>query len=160
MQILFNKLKPYAPFNQRKKIERKETIDAASDLYNNRQEVINAFKTGIFLQADGFRIQEESGENRLKEFMEYIEKGSKGMNYDLFKEYFNFLVPSALAKKLYEIKNKNKNNELVKAIKKKWSDLKDRIKDMGEQEKESVPPDRELKIVEKVLDFNEKNRKQ
>ena len=82
------------------------------------------------------------------------------MNYDLFKEYFNFLVPSALAKKLYEIKNKNKNNELVKAIKKKWSDLKDRIKDMGEQEKESVPPDRELKIVEKVLDFNEKNRKQ
>ena len=92
--------------------------------------------------------------------MEYIEKGSKGMNYDLFKEYLNFLVPSALAKKLYEIKNKNKNNELVKAIKKKWSDLKDRIKDMGEQEKESVPPDRELKIVEKVLDFNEKNRKQ
>ena len=92
--------------------------------------------------------------------MEYIEKGSKGMNYDLFKEYFNFLAPSALAKKLYEIKNKNKNNELVKAIKKKWSDLKDRIKDMGEQEKESVQPDRELKIVEKVLDFNEKNRKQ
>ena len=82
------------------------------------------------------------------------------MNYDLFKEYFNFLVPSALAKKLYEIKNKNKNNELVKAIKKKWSDLKDRIKDMGEQEKESVQPDRELKIVEKFLDFNEKNRKQ
>ena len=49
MQILLNKLKPYAPFNQRKKIERKDTIDAASDLYNNRQEVINAFKTGIFL---------------------------------------------------------------------------------------------------------------
>ena len=32
----------------------------------------------------------------------------------LFKDYFNILVPSALAKKLYETKDKKKNNELVK----------------------------------------------
>ena len=42
---------------------------------------------------------------------------SKGMNYDLFKNYFNFLVPSALAKKLYETKDKEKNNDLEGAIK-------------------------------------------
>ena len=69
-------------------------------------------------------------------FIEYIKKESKDINYDLFKEYFNFSVPSALAKKLYEIKNKIKNNELVKAIKNKWSNLKDEIKKMSEDEKE------------------------
>ena len=78
------------------------------------------------------------------------------MNYDLSREYFDLSVPNALAKNLYELKNKNKNNELVKAIKNKWSNLKDRIKNINEQEKETEQPDKVLKIVEKYLDFNEK----
>ena len=78
------------------------------------------------------------------------------MNYDLFREQFDLSVPNALAKNLYELKNKNKNNELVKAIKNKWSNLKDRIKNINEQEKETEQPDKVLKIVEKYLDFNEK----
>ena len=45
--------------------------------------------------------------------IKYIENESKGINYDLFKDYFDFLVPSALAKKLYETKDKKKHNELV-----------------------------------------------
>ena len=40
-----------------------------------------------------------------------------------------------MAKKLYEIKNKIKNNELIKAIKNKWSNLKEEIKKMSEDEK-------------------------
>ena len=35
-----------------------------------------------------------------KKFIKYIENESKGINYDLFKDYFNFLLPSALAKKI------------------------------------------------------------
>ena len=53
----------------------------------------------------------------------------------MFKNYFNFVVLSSLAKKLYDTKNKNKNNEFVKAIKNKWSKLKDEIKEMSEDEK-------------------------
>ena len=45
------------------------------------------------------------------------------------------MIPSALAKELYETKNKNKNNELVKAIKNRWINLKDEIKKMSEEEK-------------------------
>ena len=48
-------------------------------------------------------------------------------NYDLFKDYFKFVVPSALVKKLYEIKNKKKKNKLVNVIKSGLSDLKDKI---------------------------------
>ena len=32
---------------------------------------------------------------------------------ELFEDYFNFSVPSALAKKLFETKDKKENNELV-----------------------------------------------
>ena len=41
-----------------------------------------------------------------KKFIKYIEDESKGIYYDLFEDYFSFSVPSALAKQLYEIKNK------------------------------------------------------
>ena len=43
----------------------------------------------------------------------------------MFKNYFNFAVPSALAKQLHAAKDKNKNDKLVEEIKKRWSDLKD-----------------------------------
>ena len=85
-------------------------------MLNNRQEVINTFKTGIFPYIDGFEkkvqskeeSEEESEETKLekikdysKKFIEYIENESKGVNYDLFKDYFDSAVPSALGKKLY-----------------------------------------------------------
>ena len=76
----------------------------------------------------------------------------------MFKKHFNFVVPSALIKQLYEIKNRKKNNELVNVIKCGLSDLKDKIKKMSEDEKEIEKPDKILKLlkVEDILDFNNK----
>ena len=143
IKILLKKLRKYNPTKLKKIKAKEETLSAAEKLLNNRQEVIDAFKTGIFPYIDGFQIKEESEEeseekklDKIKDdfnkFIEYIENESKGINYGLFKDYFNFLIPSALAKKLYETKNKNKNNELVKEIKNRWSNLKDEIKKMSE----------------------------
>ena len=75
----------------------------------------------------------------------------------MFKEYFNFKVPSALVKKLYETKDKKKNNDLVELIKIRWSNLKDEIEKMSEDEKETEKPDKILEIVEKILVFNREN---
>ena len=47
------------------------------------------------------KSEEELEENK---FFKYIENESKGINYDLFKDYFNSVVPTALAKKI--IRNK------------------------------------------------------
>ena len=69
-----------------------------------------------------------------KEFIEYIENKPKTIDYNLFKEYFNFKVPSALVKKLYETKDKKKNNDLVELIKIR-SNLKDETEKMSEDEK-------------------------
>ena len=61
-----------------------------------------------------------------------------------------------MAKKLYETKNKNKNNDLVEAIKNRWCDLRHEIKKMSEDGKEIEKPDKILKIVEEILDFDNK----
>ena len=72
----------------------------------------------------------------------------------MFKK-FNFAVPSALVKQLFETKNRKKNNGLVNVIK---SDLKDEIKKMSEDEKEIEKPDKILKFFEKILDFDKQNQ--
>ena len=74
----------------------------------------------------------------------------------MLKKHFFIAVRSVLIKELYETKNRKKNNELVNVIKSRLSDLKDEIKEMSEDEKEIEKPDKILKIVEEILDFNNK----
>ena len=66
----------------------------------------------------------------------------------MFEKHFNFLVPTVLAKKkIFEARDKNKNNNFVKQIKIRWSNLKDEIKKMSEDEKKIEKPDKILNIV-------------
>ena len=112
IKILLNKLRKYSPTNLKKIKAKEETLSAAEKLLNNRQEVIDTFKTGFFPCIDGFQIkeqsEEESEEERINKFFKYIEKESKSIHFYLFKNYFNFTVPSALVKQLYETKDKKK----------------------------------------------------
>ena len=74
-----------------------------------------------------------------------------GINYDLFEDYFNCSVSSALGKKLYETKDKNKNNDLVELIKVRWSNLKDKAKKVSKKEIEIEKLDKILKIVKEII---------
>ena len=84
----------------------------------------------------------------------------------MFKDYFDFLVPSPLAKQLFETKKKKENNKLVEEIKNRWSNLKDEVekrnvwrwKGMSEDEKEIEKPDKILKIVEETREINRQHR--
>ena len=78
----------------------------------------------------------------------------------MFRDYFNFIVLSALAKRLYETKDIKKNNGLIEEIKKRWSNLKDEVEKMSEDEKEIKQPDRILKIVKGILEFNRQQKGQ
>ena len=64
----------------------------------------------------------------------------------------------ALAKELYEIEDKKENNELVKLIKVRWSNLRDEIEKMSNKEIENERPDKILKIVEEILEFNKQKQ--
>ena len=65
-----------------------------------------------------------------------------------------------MTKKLYETKDKNKNNELVELIKVRWSNLKDVTEKMSEDEIKTEKPDKILEIVKEILDFNKRIQKQ
>ena len=53
----------------------------------------------------------------------------------MFKYYFNFLKPSDLAHKLFEIKDEEKNNDFVEEIKNRWRKLKDDIEKLSDDDK-------------------------
>ena len=52
----------YNPTKLKKIKIKEETLSAVEKLLDNTQEVIDAFKTGIFPYIDGFQIKEESEE--------------------------------------------------------------------------------------------------
>ena len=70
-----------------------------------------------------------------KSFIENTENKWKTIDYNLFKEYFNFEPPTVLTEQLYKIKNKKEGNELVNVIKSGLIDLKEEIEKMSEEEK-------------------------
>ena len=78
----------------------------------------------------------------------------------MFEKHFSSIAPTVLAKKLYDTKNEDKNNELVNVIKCRLCYLKKEITNMSEEEKKIEKPDRILKIVREILDFNKKNQNQ
>ena len=105
-------------------------------MLNARDDITDRFEKGTFpYKGSVFRTkEEESEENTLEKIKDnynklfkYIEDGSKDIDYNLFEDYFSFPVPSLLAKKLFETKDKKENNELVELIRVRWSNLKDKI---------------------------------
>ena len=70
-----------------------------------------------------------------KDFMENTENKSKTIDYNLFKQYFNFESSTVLTEKLYKIKNNKESNELVNVIKSGLIDLKEETEKMSEEEK-------------------------
>ena len=87
-------------------------MESVRKLSDARDNIIDLFKKGTFpYKGNAFKTKkeesEESEENKLekikdiyKKIIEYIENESKGISYNLFKDYFDFPVPSALAKKI------------------------------------------------------------
>ena len=88
-------------------------------MFDIREEIIRAFKRGIFPYIDEFKADEESDEKSDEELDENklfkdIENESKSINYDSFKTHFSVIAPTVLAKELFETKGKMKNSEFTR----------------------------------------------
>ena len=140
-------------------------VDNANNFYEGREKIIKGSKNRVFpLYYDKdheekmeFKKEQKEESEELK-FFKYIENKSKGISYDLFRKYFNFETPTQLTKKLFEIKDKKKNNDFVEESKSRWSKLKDEIEEIFEDTKKIEKPDKILKIVEEILNFNKQNQ--
>ena len=128
-------LKKYNPKSLEKIEEKKRVLESSKKLQNARKDIIDFFEKGIFpYRGDLFKTKEEE-ESKENKFFKQIENETKDIDHGMFSYYFNFVEPSDLAKKLFEIKDKKKNNDFVEEIKNRWSKLKDEIKKMSEDEK-------------------------
>ena len=126
-----------------------------------KKKIIEGFKNKVFPFIYGERhehqmkAQTEMEEEGEEEFFKYIVNESKGINYFLFKHYFNFVKPSDLAKKIFKIKDKKKNNDFVEEIKNRWSKLKDKVEKTPGDEKKNESLNKILEIFKDILKFNE-----
>ena len=159
-----NSSKNYIPRNNKYTEAKNKLLNNVKNFYEGRKKIIEGFKNEIFPvyydkeyeYQKKLKREEESEENKI---FKYIENESKVINDELFEKHFSFVVPSVLAKKLLETKDKKKNSELVKAIKNRWNKLKDEIKNMFKNEIEIEKPNKILKIVKDILEFNKKIQK-
>ena len=153
LKELINKLNNYGPRNLEKIEEKNRVSKSAKEQFDVRNNSIGLFEKGIFLYKDNtFKTKEKKeSEEELEEnkFFKYTENQSEGIKYELFEKHFNNVVPIALAKKLFETKDKNKNNKYVNVIKCGLHDLKNEIEEI-----EIEKPNKILKIVEEILNFN------
>ena len=63
-------------------------------------------------------------------------------------------------KKLFEIKDANKNSQLVEEIKNRWSNLKDKIEEMSKEEIKKEKPNEVSGIINKILNLNDEVQEQ
>ena len=150
---------------KKKKIEEKnKVLESAAELFCVREDIIGFFGKGIFpFKGNLFKRKEEKPEQELKRYINntftFIKEKSRGTHNDLFKTYFNFSEPIDLEKKIFETKDKMKNNDLVELIRVKWNNLKDETENISKEEINSKKLNEILGIANKIIDFNKEIQK-
>ena len=101
----------------------------ANDLLESRNEIIKAFKNGVFLSEYLKKSGDAAYNYMLKnanELIEEIKSMVEKINLSLFEEFFEHSWPADYAKMLIDTKNADENNKNVKDIENRISHLKDK----------------------------------
>ena len=93
------------------------------------------------------------------EYIEWmINKGEAHVNNEIFEKYLKLQKPSLMYKVLRRTNDKEKNSKLVNIFNSGLRGLKDKTKKMSKEEIEIEKPYNIVKVVEKILKFNEQNQ--
>ena len=65
-----------------------------------------------------------------------------------------------MLKKLFKIEDANKNSKFLEEIKNRYSNLKDKVKEMSKEEVKIEKPNEILEIISEIIDFNKDLQKQ
>ena len=134
--------------------------------YDGRKTIINAkyFHKIFSLYHEGNMPEDEDeirGQNDLidyKKLARLISLKEREINDELVKKIFLVQDLGRLLKKLRRLKN-TKNKSQLSLVRSGLIDLKDDIKKMSQYEKETEKPNEIVNIVEKILEFNNKNQR-
>ena len=111
-------LKNYSPKHDKYVILKNNLVNNASKFYEERENIIEGFKNGVFsfyydrdheelMKYEKEEEQEEEQEETItdaNEFNEWIIKKETDINNELFQEYFKIQRPSDIPKYLYRKK--------------------------------------------------------
>ena len=134
--------------------------------YDGRKTIINAkyFHKIFSLYHEENMPEDEDeirGQNDLidyKKLARLISLKERDINDELVKKIFLVQDLGRLLKKLRRLKN-TKNKSQLSLVRSGLIDLKDDIKKMSQCEKETEKPNEIVNIVEKILEFNNKNQR-
>ena len=158
-------LKAYAPRDNKYVDAKNKLVNNVENFYKGREKIIEGFNRVFPVYYDErheyqMKAEREIEEEEKEEFLKYIEDESKDIGYILFSYYFSFVKPFDMAKKLFEIKDKKKNDDFVEEIKNRWSKLKGSIEKTPRDEKDNEKIEKILKIVKDILKFNKQNQQE
>ena len=95
----------------------------------------------------------------VNDFIQEIKLMEEKINLGLLDNFFGFSSSADHANILINIENPDENKGVVAEAKDKISDLKDRIKEMSETEKNYKNGNEALEIIEKILEYNKDAQK-
>ena len=81
-------------------------------------------------KADKKESPEKPTKAVLEEINKLVIKKETDIDRNLFKKYFNFQMPTAMLKAVYDKNDKKKNNDLINVIKSGLSDFRKEIEEM------------------------------
>ena len=172
------RFKIVAPRTKTEKILKNKVLSNARNLYNDLYYIykdkynkeINSLNTENKKKLDYKKLrltddyqypsEEEQEETKtdMNKFSKYIAKEETDINKELFIKSFYFQRPSDMLKNLNQINDIEKNSKLADAIIIGLKDLKEKIKEMPQEGKENEKPDKILKIVREILQFNKEKQ--
>ena len=172
------RFKIVAPRTKTEKILKNKVLSNARNLYNDLYYIykdkynkeINSLNTENKKKLDYKKLrltdnyqyssEEEQEETKtdMNKYSKYIGKEETDINEELFMKHFYFQRPSDMLKNLNQINDIEKNSKLADAIIIGLKDLKEKIKEMPQEGKENEKPDKILKIVREILQFNKEKQ--
>ena len=175
----FTRFKNLAPRTKDKKILKDKVLSNVGNLYNglyyiykdkynekiNNVDTKNKKKLNYkkLRLSDDYQYPSEKEEREetktdMTEISKYIAEEETDINKELFKRHFNFQRPSDIFNSLNNINDIEENNKLVDVIISGLKDLKKDIKEMSEEEREIEKPDKIVKLVREILNFNKQSQ--
>ena len=140
----FNKLKTVDPQTNENKALKPKALDNVGDLFNELHYIYkdkyNEEKDEKEQQTSKKEPPKKPAKDDESNFSEWVNKKEANINSEIFQRHLKFQRPSDMLKLVYKTNNKKKNSELVNVIESGLSDLKTKIENMREEEKEIEKP--------------------
>ena len=100
-----------------------------------------------------------SEQKEFNDFLQWIKERQKNIDMNLFKKEFDYETPEKMLEYLHSLETTDDYNQATSLIEESFTDFKNMVEDMSESDEKNMGI-KIFKIVDKILEFASKERKQ